>query len=62
MWKDPIVEEVRRAREEYAAQFDFDLEAMVRDLREHQEELERRGWRVVTLPPRRAEAPGSAAA
>ncbi|CAN5423615.1 hypothetical protein BH24GEM3_BH24GEM3_24690 [soil metagenome] len=62
MWKDPIVEEVRRAREEYAARFDFDLEALARDLREHQEELERNGWEVVSLPPRRVETPGSAAA
>jgi hypothetical protein len=62
MWKDPIVEEVRRAREEYAARFDFDLEAMARDLREQQQELKRRGWRVVTLPPRRPGKHGSAAA
>jgi len=31
---DPIVEEVRKARDEYAARFNYDLAAMVRDLRE----------------------------
>jgi antirestriction protein len=62
MWKDPIVDEVRQAREEYAARFNFDLEAIARDLREHQEELERSGWNVVSLAPRRVEESGDAAA
>jgi hypothetical protein len=34
---DPIVEEVRKARDDYAARFNYDLEAMVRDLREPEE-------------------------
>ena len=33
MPKDRIVEEVRRARERYAARFNFDLDAIYRDLR-----------------------------
>ena len=33
MRDDPIVEEVRRIREEYAKQFDYDLCAMAVDLR-----------------------------
>ena len=33
MWKDEIVEEVRRNREAYAAKFNFDLQAMYEDLR-----------------------------
>ena len=33
---DPIVDEIRRFRDEYAASFNYDLEAMVRDLREQQ--------------------------
>lgn len=37
-WRDPIVEEVRRAREEYAAKFDFDLRRIGEDLRRQQEE------------------------
>ena len=36
-WEDPIVAEVRRARERYAARFDFDVRAICRDLRERQE-------------------------
>lgn len=33
MWKDEIVEEVRRHREAYAAKFNFDLQAMYEDLK-----------------------------
>jgi len=37
-WEDEIVEEVRKAREAYAAQFDFDLERMFRDLKKKEEQ------------------------
>ncbi len=50
MWKDPIVEEVRAVREAYAARFNYDIEAMCRDLRE---EEARSGREVVSLPPKR---------
>ena len=30
---DPIIEEIRNIREEYAARFNYDLDAMVRDLK-----------------------------
>ena len=33
-WSDPIVDEVRRARDEYAARFNYDLRAIFRDLKE----------------------------
>jgi len=42
-WSDPIVEEVRRIRDEYAARFNYDLQAIFRDLKEQ----ERRGGRIV---------------
>ena len=47
--KDPI-EEIRAYREAYAARFNFDLDAIGRDLREKQA---KGGRKVVTLPPRR---------
>jgi hypothetical protein len=59
MWHDPIVDEVRRAREELAKQFDFDMEAMLRDVQRrqaaHGERLVRRAPRVVepAAPPNR---------
>lgn len=50
MWKDPIVEEVRKARQEHAAQFGYDLRAIYNDLKT----TEKLGGRkVVSLPPKR---------
>jgi hypothetical protein len=46
---DPIVEEVRKAREEYARTFNFDLHAICEDLRK-KEKLA--GGPVVSLPKR----------
>lgn len=46
---DQIVESVRQAREEYAARFNFDLDAICEDLRRKQK-LD--GGAVVTLPKR----------
>src|SRR5436309_11751524 len=50
MWEDPIVAEVRRAREEYGAQFNHDLDAIFCDLKE-QERVS--GDTFITFPPRR---------
>lgn len=36
IWSDPIVDEVRRAREVYAARFNYDLRAIYRDLKEQE--------------------------
>ncbi|MGA2797428.1 MAG: hypothetical protein ABSE63_07625 [Thermoguttaceae bacterium] len=47
--RDPIVDEVRKAREDYARQFNFDLDAICRDLRQKQESS---GAKVVSLPKR----------
>ena len=51
-WVDPIVEEVRRARHEYAARFGYDLEAILCDLRDEQEQARREGRTIVPAPPR----------
>ncbi len=37
MPRDPIVEEVHRIRRAYAARFNFDLGALLRDLKERQD-------------------------
>jgi hypothetical protein len=50
MWKDPVVEEVRAIRDEYARQFNYDIEAICRDLRDQENQSDRE---VVTLPPKR---------
>jgi len=48
---DPIVEEVRRAREAHAKQFNYDLDAIVEDLQKQEKES---GVSTVSLPPKRA--------
>jgi hypothetical protein len=35
---DPIVEEVRRARDAYAARFNYDLDAIFRDIKEREKQ------------------------
>ncbi len=47
---DPIIDEIRRIRDEYAASFDYDLKRIVRDLQERQKAS---GREYVTLPPRK---------
>ena len=37
-WEDPIVEEVRAVREAYAKRFDYDVQAICRDLQHRQGE------------------------
>ena len=54
MWQDPIVEEVRRARDAHASRFDYDLQRIFADL---QEQEKRSGYVYVTLPPKRLVKP-----
>ena len=39
MWEDPIVAEVHRIREQLAAKFNYDVEAIFADIRKRQELL-----------------------
>ncbi len=48
--QDPIVKEVREAREEYAAQFDYDLRAISEDLKAQEVA---NGRKTVYFPPKR---------
>ena len=49
MNKDPIVEEVRKGRQEHAARFNYDPDAIARDIRSREG---KDNEPVVTLPPR----------
>jgi hypothetical protein len=49
-WRDPIVEEVRKVRQEYSSGFNNDLKAMAEDLRRRQAQG---GRKIVSFPPRR---------
>lgn len=50
MWKDPIIEEVRKVRQQHAARFNNDLRAIVNDFRVQQEQS---GRQYVRFEPRR---------
>ena len=49
---DPIVDEVRRIRDEHAAMFNYDLDAIFRDIKAQEKQS---GLKFVTYPPRRPE-------
>ena len=50
MQDDPVVAEIRRIREELAAQFNYDLDAIIEDARKRDAADNRK---VIRLPPRR---------
>ena len=50
MWHDPIVEEIRRIRDEHAKKFNYDLHAICEDFRKRQLLS---GRTVVSRPPSR---------
>ena len=51
---DHIVEEVRRIRDEHASQFNYDLDAIVADLKRSEAE---RDWPRASFEPRRIKSP-----
>ena len=59
MWEDPIVAEIRRVRDEYAARFNYDLRAICEDLREQEKKS---GRKFVSYPPRRVQTRETVAA
>ncbi len=50
MWKDPIVEETRKLREQYANQHDHNIDAIFEDIQRRQAGS---GKKVVSFPPRK---------
>ncbi len=50
MWQDPVVSETRALRDEYARQFNYDIEAICKDLMTHQAAHPER---MVSFPPRK---------
>jgi hypothetical protein len=50
MCNDEIVEEIRRIREEHAARFGYDLDAIYADLKRTEGQS---GRKVVSLPPKK---------
>lgn len=50
MWKDPIVEEVRRVRERHAAKYRYDLDTICQALKEEERRSRRK---LVSLPSKK---------
>jgi hypothetical protein len=48
---DPIVDEVRRVRDAHAARFNYDLDAIYRDIKEQEKKS---GRKFVSFSPRKA--------
>ena len=53
-WEDPIVEEVRQIRDAYAKQFNYDLDAIYRDLKTKEQKS---GRTIAPCPPRELKIP-----
>lgn len=51
MWQDPIIKETRELRNQYAVQFNHDLDAIFEDIKKRQEKSKRK---QVSFPPRKA--------
>ena len=54
---DPIVEEIRKIRDEHAGRFNYDIDAIFDDIKRSEKEL---GLPLVTPPPNRVPKPASA--
>jgi hypothetical protein len=52
MSKDPIIEKVRAIRDTYAKEFDYDTDAIYRDLKIQETQT---GRKFISLPPKRIE-------
>ncbi len=50
MYTDPIIEGIRKFRDEYAARFNYDVKAMLADIRRRQKES---GRKTLARPPKR---------
>ena len=50
MYCDPVIDEIRGYRDEYAARFNYDVKAMLTDLKRRQRES---GRPTVSRPPKR---------
>lgn len=50
MWKDPIIEETRNLREQYASKHNHDIDAIFEDIQQRQSKSDKK-W--VLFPPRK---------
>ena len=48
MWKDPIVEEVRKTREKLAKMCDYDIKKMAKMIKQGEKRSKKLGWKFVS--------------
>ncbi len=58
MWKDPVVEKVRKLRDQYASQLGYDIHQIFQDIQKRQAQT---GKVIVSCPPRIPNKMGKAA-
>ncbi|MDR2704935.1 MAG: hypothetical protein LBC02_04070 [Planctomycetaceae bacterium] len=49
-WTNPILEELRKIREDHEKQFNYDFDALFDDLLQKQEEMKKQGYKFITEP------------
>ena len=59
MYTDPVIDEIRKYRDQYAARFNYDIKAMLEDIWRRQKES---GRQTVTRTPKRMAAADNSAA
>jgi hypothetical protein len=50
MWHDPVIEETRKLRDEYASQHHHDIDSIFEDIQKRQATAEKK---MVSFPPRK---------
>jgi len=50
MWKDPVIEETRKLREQYASKHNHDIDAIFDDIQKRQVKSQKK---LVSFPPRK---------
>jgi hypothetical protein len=50
--EDPIVDEIKKRREDYVKKFNYDFNLIAEDLKKKQAELKKQGYKFVKLQPK----------
>jgi hypothetical protein len=61
MRTDRILDEIRAIRDAHAQGFNYDLNAIFADIKRHEKELRKQGWKFARPPRRRSVAKNIAA-
>ncbi len=56
MKNESVLDEIRRIRDEHAKEFNYDLDAIFADIKRHEREMKKQGWKFAT-PNQQRRAP-----